>query len=112
MPVSSLESLINSPLIPASSEFITPLHWYYSGLKVKLVSIGDELVYSVNLPLVSPEQTYVTTFISYPTPNLVKNVTLQIKVEGSSILNSHTDQVIDVTNQCSGVNPWVCPAPG
>ena len=110
LPIHSLEGLINSPLIPAGSEFITPLYWYYSGLKVKLVSIGDELVYSVNLPLVSPEQVFATSFVSYPTPNLSKNVTIQVKVEGSSILDGRTGQVTDITNQCAGTNPIVCPS--
>ena len=109
LPVGSLESLINSPLIPAGSEFITPLRWYYSGLHVTLVSIGNELVYTVNLPLVSPELVIATTFKSFPTPNLVKNVTIQIQVAGSSILNSQTGQVTDITNQCVGDQPMVCP---
>ena len=110
LPIRSLEDLINSPLIPAGSKFITPLHWYYSGLKVKLVSIDDELVYSIYLPLVSPEQVFATSFVSYPTPNLDKNVTIKVEVEGASILDSRTGQVTDITNQCVGTHPMVCPS--
>lgn len=110
LPVSSLEKLATSPLIPAGSEFVTPLHWYYSGLQVKLVSINDDLVYYVNLPLVSPYEAYSTTLKSYPTPNLHKNVTIQLKVKGTSVLNGQTGQVTDITNQCVGENPTVCPA--
>ena len=78
-------------------------------MQVKLVNIGNELVYSVNLPLVSPETVFATTFKSYPTPNLDKNVTIQIKVEGSSVMNGQTGQVADVTDQCVGNHPMVCP---
>ena len=109
LPPDSLESLRNSPLIPTGTDFIKPLLWYYSGLKVRLVSIDDELVYSVNLPLVSTEPAMATKFLSFPTPNINKNVTIQVEVEGSSLLNGLTGQVTDITNQCFGTNPMVCP---
>ena len=109
LPMESLRSLINSDAIPKGVEFVQPLHWYYSGLKVKLINIDNELVYSVNLPLVNRDKTYATTFISYPTPNINSNVTLKVKVEGASLMNSLTGQVIDITNQCYGQKPMVCP---
>jgi len=109
LPMESLRSLINSPLIPMGSKFINPIEWYYSGLKVKLVNIGNELVYSMNLPLVSDARAVVTTFQSFPTPNVDKNVTIQIEIEGASILNSLTGQVTDLSNQCFGTDPMICP---
>ena len=36
LPVETLESLRNSPLIPTGSEFVSPLHLYYSGFKSKI----------------------------------------------------------------------------
>ena len=109
LPMESLRSLINSPLIPMGSKFINPIEWYYSGLKVKLVNMGNELVYSINLPLVSDARAVVTTFQSFPTPNVDKNVTIQMEIEGASILNSLTGQVTDLSNQCFGTDPMVCP---
>jgi hypothetical protein len=109
LPLESLESLINSPLIPTGTEFIQPLNWYYSGLKVKLVNIMNELVYSVNLPLVSTDQAFATTFISYPTPNVNEIVTIKVDVQGSSLFNSLTGQVVDIADQCYGTDPLVCP---
>ena len=109
LPFKELKSLINSPSIPKGVEFITPLRWYYSGLKVNIISLDDELIYSVDLPLVSVEKSIATSFISYPVPNTAENVTMQIKVSGSSILNALTGQVIDLDNQCLGRDPIVCP---
>ena len=109
LPMESLRSLINSDVIPKGVEFVQPLHWYYSGLKVKLINMENELVYSVNLPLVNRDKTYATTFVSYPTPNMNSNVTIKLQVEGASLMNSLTGQVIDITNQCYGREPMVCP---
>ena len=77
-------------------------------LKVKLVNIDNDSVYSVTLPLVSNKKYFATKFQSFPTPNRDNNITIQVKVQGSSLFISLTGHVIDLPNQCLGTNSKVC----
>ena len=66
--------------------FVSPLSWYYSILSVKMLNMGSEQVYSIELPLLSAEHEVAQQFKSYPTPNIYSNVTLQIDVPQSTLL--------------------------
>jgi hypothetical protein len=109
LPLEELRSLINSPVIPKGNTFVSPLYWYYSKLNVNLIQMGKELIYSVDLPLVSEEHSLAKQFKSYPTPNLHRNVTIQVSVHDSTYFKSHTGQVIELPKECVGEHPLVCP---
>ena len=109
LPLDELGKLTTSSLIPKDSSFVTPLFWYYTHLHVKMLRMEDELVYSVGLPLVSNERSVAKQFESYPTPNVISNVTLQILVHNSNLFKSHTGQAIQLPDNCIGSHPLVCP---
>lgn len=108
LPIESLRSLINSPAIPKGSKFVSPLYWYYSNLSVKMINMGDELIYSIDLPLVSEEHGIATQFKSFPTPNVNRNITLQIDVKETVLYNRHTGREVDLHDNCIGSHPLVC----
>ena len=109
LPLESLRNLINSPDIPAGNEFVEPLTWYYSGLKVEKIKIGDEFVYSFELPLVNKELSVAKEISSYPTPNK-DNVTVQVDVPVSMVVLSSTVKgMVNDVRSCFGRKPFVCP---
>jgi hypothetical protein len=62
LPLDELRELANSPLIPKGNRFVAPIVWYYSNLKVHMMQVDEELVYSIDLPLVSEEHAFATEF--------------------------------------------------
>lgn len=108
LPLGELKSLITSALIPKDSNFVSPLYWYYTHMHVKMLQMGNELVYSVDLPLVSKQTSVAKQFQSYPTPNLISNITLQIVVQNGDIFTSHTGKALKLRENCMGHNPMVC----
>ena len=49
--------------------FVKPLSRYYSNVSVKMLNMGSELVYSIELPLENAEYEVAQLFKSFPTPN-------------------------------------------
>ena len=109
LPLDEIRSLINSVLIPENSKFVTPIEWYYSKLPVRTISLEREIIYSVDLPLISANQVTAKKFISYPTPNPNRNVTLKIIIPPNKWYVSHTGKAIELPRECMGKHPTVCP---
>jgi hypothetical protein len=107
LPLDELRELANSPLIPKGNSFVTPIVWYYSNLKVHIMQVDEELVYSIDLPLVSEEHAFATQFKSFPAPNVEKNVTIQVDVNDSHLFKIHSNQVIKLPTECM-VNDHLC----
>jgi uncharacterized protein YoxC len=108
LPLSDLESLRNSPGLPLGCNLIQNHYWYYSTLKVSILQLEGELVYNLEIPLVSNKKLRAHRFKSFPIPNEVKNVSLQLQANQVVIidpLTGHTSQV----EQCIGEQPLVCP---
>lgn len=106
LPIDELKSLQHSVSIPKGSKFVSPLYWYYSKLTVRVLRIENEIVYSVDLPLVNNEHTVAKQIVSYPTPNVNSNVTLQIMTDTNRLFLSHTGKPL---TKCIGHKPLVCP---
>ena len=109
LPPGTFQDLITSARIPKDSRFITPLIWYYSNLHVQAMKVDEELVYSMELPLVSGEETVAKEVSSYPAPNVLSNVSLQVDVPRRVLFKIHDDQAIELPTNCIGSNPIVCP---
>ena len=104
LPIEELRRLITSAMIPKGSRFVSPAYWYYSKMNVRILRIGSELVYSVDLPLVSKEQSVAKEFKSFPAPNKNSNVTLQISLSTGNrgLFRSHSGQVQELPSDCIG----------
>ena len=109
LPMDELKKLINSARIPDGAKFVSPLYWYYSKMKVKLLRIDSEFVYAVDLPLVSEERFVAKEFKSFPTPNLKRNVTIQVSLSSDGLFRSHSGQITKLPFDCVGDQPLVCP---
>ena len=73
------------------------------------MKLDEELVYSMELPLVSGEETVAKKVSSYPTPNVLSNISLQVDVPRRVLFKIHGDQAIELPTNCVGSNPIVCP---
>ena len=111
LPIEELRRLITSAIIPMGSKFVSPAYWYYSKMNIRVLKIGLEIVYSVDLPLVSEKKSVAKEFKSFPAPNRRNNVTLQISLSTGNrgLYKSHSGQVIELPNDCIGDQPLVCP---
>lgn len=109
LPLEEFKSLITSATIPTGSHFVTPIHWYYSKLAVRMLKIENEIVYAVDLPLVSSEKFIAKRFISYPTPTVNRNTTVQIMVDKNRLYKNHDGRAIALPENCIGTHIQVCP---
>ena len=66
--------------------FVKHFSWYNSNMSVKMLNMGSEQVYSIELPFKNAEYEVAQLFKSFPTPNTHSNVTLQIDVPQSTLL--------------------------
>ena len=108
LPHSEMEKMANS-LSRGDSQFITPLAWYYSNVDVKILSWEGEMTYIVRLPLVDRKTLTAISFISYPFPNLERNVSLKLKTVGLTAMDSLTGQTLELDKStCVGHDPLVC----
>ena len=72
------------------------------------ITLGNEMIYSVDLPLVNNKPFVAKQFVSYPTPNVMKTITLHVQVPNEWYIN-YADKVNVLSQKCQGKSPIVCP---
>ena len=114
LPLDDLTAISEGKL-PRGTRFVRPLVWYYSKADVRMTSVSGDLVYVVRLPLVDETDHQAIRLVSFPVPNVRRNVTVQLDVGGLISLNPVTGQTIGLDpDLCMGRDPMVCipgPAP-
>lgn len=108
LPIDNLEGLAESKL-PRGTRFVRPLIWYYSKADVRMTSVQGDLIYVVRLPLVDETDHQAISLVSYPVPNVRRNVTVELDVDGLIALNPVTGQTVGLDpSLCMGRDPMVC----
>ena len=108
LPLDDLKA-ISQGRLPRGTRFVRPLLWYYSKADVRMTSVSGDLVYVVRLPLVDETDHQAIRLVSFPVPNVRRNVTVQIDAGGLISLNPVTGQTVGLDpDLCMGRDPMVC----